>query len=454
MHNNIGFKVLLIGGLAVLLMLPLTLIHSLITERSQYRYQVENEIADSWSGRQTLIGPVLVLPYQVRRSEQVWNEQDKVYTTRMIDGWYNQYVIPASLVIDIQTRTEDRSRGIYSVPVYTADIVLQGQFSGFALNRHRQEMSEVITAGRPYLVLSVTDLRGLGSSPDIDWQHEPVSFAPGTQISGLDSGLHVKLPDINDPENFSADFNITLQLRGSQALQVAALGDQTITEMQSSWPHPRFFGHFLPGTRDISAAGFSARWDVSAFASNALDKLLSCVDGDCHGLLSSAFGVDFIQPVDVYTQSERAVKYGILFIVLTFAAFFLIELMAGLRLHIVHYGLVGCALAMFYLLLLSLSEHVAFIWAYLIANLCCCALLGCYLSTVMRSAVRGWAYALSVSLLYWMLYAILRSEDFALLMGCVLLFAALAVIMLLTRKVDWHRIGQRLSPAGKSTVTG
>lgn len=447
MQKYVGFKILFIGIVTLTLMILLALIDGLISERSQYRYQVENEIADTWSGTQTVIGPVLAVPYQVRRSEQVWDEQEKQYRAQVIDSWYTQYVMPEQLNVDSKTQTEERSRGIYSVPVYTSELALNGNFTGFSLNQHRQEMGEVVAVGSPFLVLSVTDLRGLGSSPNINWQESTIHFEPGTQMTGLSSGMHAKLPEITDPEAFAADFSVTFQLRGSQSLQLVAVGNQTVVDMQSVWPHPRFFGHFLPTTRDVSDSGFNARWDVSAFATNALDKLVRCSGGDCYDLLNSAFGVDFVQPVDVYTKSERAIKYGILFIVLTFAAFFLIELMANLRLHIVQYGLVGCALAMFYLLLLSLSEHMSFMSAYSIANIGCCGLLGMYLSTAMRNRAKGWGYAGCVSLLYWMLYAILRSEDFALLMGCLLLFAALAAIMLLTRKIDWYQVGQRLSPA-------
>lgn len=454
MQKSITLKILLIGGLSIALMIPLILIDGLITERSQYRYQVENEIANTWSGTQTVVGPVLAVPYQVRRTDQVWDEDEKQYRSQVIDSWYTQYVMPEELNIDSQAQTEERSRGIYSVPVYTSELAFSGRFSGFTLNRHRDSMGEVVGVGEPFLVLSVTDLRGLGSSPNIDWQGKTIGFEPGTQMAGLISGMHAKLPEITETTNFTADFNIAFQLRGSQSLQIVAVGDQTTADMQSAWPHPRFFGHFLPSTRGISDTGFTARWDVSAFATNSLDKFSRCSGGDCYDLMGSAFGVDFVQPVDVYTKSERAVKYGILFIVLTFAAFFLIELMARLRLHIVQYGLVGCALAMFYLLLLSLSEHMAFILAYFIANIGCCSLLGLYLSTAMHSRAKGWSYAACISLLYWMLYAILRSEDFALLMGCLLLFAALAVVMLLTRKVDWYSVSQRLTPPGRNAASG
>ncbi len=448
MQKSITLKILLIGALSLALMVPLAMIDHLIIERSQYRYQVENEIADSWSGTQVLIGPLLAVPYQVRRSEQVWDDQQKLFRANTSEFWYTQYIVPEILGIDSKVNTEQRFRGIYSVPVYTADINLSGNFGGFLLDRHRKT-DEITFIGKPILTLAVSDLRGLGGSPELAWQGTTQSFEPGTQIAGFASGVHASLPDISNPEVFTAEFNISLQLRGSQSLQVVGIGDHTTLKTGSNWPHPRFFGRFLPTTHDINDQGFTAQWQVSAFATNALSQINACLKNDCAGLFGSAFGIHFIQPIDVYTKAERAIKYGALFIVLTFAAFFLIEVMAGLRLHVIQYGLAGCALAMFYLLLLSLSEHLPFIWAYLIANLGCCSLLGMYLSTAMQSPLKGWGYAASVSLLYWMLYAILRSEDFALLMGCLLLFAALAAIMLLTRKVDWYEVSQRLSPASQ-----
>lgn len=449
MQQNIIIKLALIAGLIIGLMLPLIMINELVNERSQYRYQAQSEIADTWSGAQTLIGPILAQPYQLRRTEQIWDDRDKSYHSQVIDSWVTQYHIPEKLSIETISTTELRSRGIYDVPVYTTEISLDGNFDAFTLNQHRQEAGEVSALGKPFLVMSVSDLRGLGSSPNIQWDDEKLSFKPGTKMISLLSGMHVDLPDIIDPEKLNADFNMRFTLRGSQAMQMVAIGNETVANMQSNWSHPRFFGRFLPISRDINNDGFSAQWDVSSYATNAMEKLLRCADNDCYDLMNSAFGVDFVQPVDIYTQSERAIKYGVLFITLSFAAFFLFEIMANIRLHIVQYALVGSALAMFYLLLLSLSEHMPFLWAYLIANINCSILIGVYLSTVLQSQAKGWGYSISIHVLYWMLYSILRSEDFALLMGCVLLFSALAIIMLLTRKLDWFQLGKQLSPTRK-----
>jgi len=275
MHKSIGFKILFIGALTVALMVLLALISGLISERSQYRHQVDAEIANTWSGAQTVIGPILAIPYQTRYTEQIWDDRDKLYHSRDVDNWHIQYVLPEQLNIDVQVNTEQRSRGIYSVPVYTADIRMDGQFKGFALDRHRQETAKVVSIETPLLILSVDDLRGLGGSPLIAWNKDSLDFEVGTQISGLVSGMHVKLPQIDEAKSFSADFDISFQLRGSQTLQIAAIGDKTSTELESAWPHPHFFGHFLPVTHDISEQGFSANWGISAFATDALNKLYS-----------------------------------------------------------------------------------------------------------------------------------------------------------------------------------
>ncbi len=452
MLNSIGFKILLIGVLVVLLLIPLSLIEGLTFERSHYRNQAVDDIANSWSGSQTLTGPIMALPYQIREIHQIWDDDAKVFQSKTTDNWHIQYILPEHLDISAQIVTEQRSRGIYDVPVYNSDIRLHGEFSGFSLSQYREGVNQVVAVGNPQLIVGISDVRGLSSLPSALWEGDDMQFEAGTQTDALGSGMHIELPQIDDVNNFTAVFDVAFKLRGSQAFQMLAMGEQTTVRLQSGWPHPRFFGHFLPLTHDISTDGFTAEWDVTAFATNALEKLQRCAERECIELNQSAFGVDFIQPVDVYTQSERAVKYGILFIVLTFAAFFLIEVMARMRMHVIQYGLVGCALAMFYLLLLSLAEHMPFIWAYLIANLGCAGLLGIYLTTALQSTAKGWGYAASVSALYWMLFAILRSEDFALLMGCLLLFAALAVIMLLTRKVDWYQVSQQLLPAGQRTT--
>jgi inner membrane protein len=213
--------------------------------------------------------------------------------------------------------------------------------------------------------------------------------------------------------------------------------------MRADWPHPSFVGQFLPQRREVTAEGFTAHWQSSFFATNYEERLQACL-GHRHCLSDSdnPFAVSFINPVDQYLKSERAIKYALLFIALTFAGFFLFEVLKRLAVHPMQYGLVGLALALFYLLLLSLAEHVPFALAYLLAAAACVLLLGIYLSAVLRSAWRGGAFALALGLLYGLLYVLLDAEDYALLMGSLLVFGLLAGVMLLTRRLDWYSLGR------------
>ncbi len=244
--------------------------------------------------------------------------------------------------------------------------------------------------------------------------------------------------DVNAPNDYT--FSFALTLRGMQTLSFAPVGLNTSVSVSSKWPHPRFIRRYLPERREISAAGFAAAWRVSSFSSAVKQQLQQCKNGQCAALLSNTFGVSLLEPVDIYQQAERSIKYGILFIGLTFVAIIIVEIVKRLQIHPVQYLLVGLALAVFYLLLVSLSEHIVFHWAYLIASIACTGLICFYLCGVMDSIKQGVFFSMLIALLYGILFVILRAEDFALLMGSLLLFAALAALMLITRQIDWYEL--------------
>ena len=218
------------------------------------------------------------------------------------------------------------------------------------------------------------------------------------------------------------------------------LGEATTTELRGNWPHPSFGGAFLPRTREISKDGFVARWSTTGLASNAAQ-----IDGK-----AKVFEVRLIDPVDVYRQALRAVKYGVLFVVLTFAAFFMFENLKSLPIHPVQYALVGLAQAVFFLLLTSLSEHINFVMAYLVAAIASITLIGIYLAAILRGWRRGFGFGFALATLYASLFGILRSEESALLLGSLLLFFALAGVMLGTRRIEWYGLNTRTILADKS----
>jgi inner membrane protein len=234
--------------------------------------------------------------------------------------------------------------------------------------------------------------------------------------------------------------------------------------LSSNWPHPSFVGEFLPREREVTSAGFDARWQTSFFATNLENVVNACAstapaEPACAELMSRHFGVSFIDPIDHYLKSERAAKYAFLFIGLTFAAFFLFEVLRRFSVHPIQYGLVGLALAVFFLLLLSLSEHLGFGIAYLFSAAACVALVAYYVAHVVRDGRLGALFGAALGGMYGMLYAILSAEDYALLMGSLLVFGVLGVIMVLTRKVNWAQFGKApelgaASPSGGSRAAG
>lgn len=442
MQKKLVLKIVVIAALILFLLIPLSMIGGVIQERSGYRYQVEQDIANTWTGSQLVIGPILSVPYEIKYEEKLWDKKREEYQIKEKTRWEMAHFISQRLSIDGDITTEMRSRGIYGVPVYTSHFTVEGDFSAHTLEEFRKEARGFIKWGKPRFSLTIQDVRGIGANPRLVWNDEIASFDPGSSIPNLPEGIHALLPA---PEaDGHLRFVLELELRGSRSLQIAPISKDATTQLRSSWPHPKFSGRFLPVEREVTPQGFDARWQTSSFSTSVEQRLQACLEGDCSSLSATSFGVHFIETVDIYQKVTRAAKYGILFILLTFVAFFLTETLINTPLHPVQYVLVGFALSIFYLLLISLSEHFGFAAAYGIATLSCALLIGVYLTGVLGKATQGFGYASGITLLYAMLFVILRSEDFALLMGTLLLFTMLAAVMLMTRRINWYEIGEKI----------
>jgi inner membrane protein len=237
-----------------------------------------------------------------------------------------------------------------------------------------------------------------------------------------------------------AAFSLDLDLAGMERLDIVPAAGETNVSLRSPWPHPSFGGRFLPETRSVSERGFEAAWRMSDLGANVRQAFQRCLQSKCDAYLAGSFGVSLVQPVDVYQKTYRALHYGILFVGLTFALFFLYEVICGLRVHPVQYALVGLALVAFFLLLLALAEHVGFGLAYGLGAAACVALVGAYVRIALGSSARAASLAALLAALYGALYVVLGSEDYALLMGALLVFAALAAFMLVTRRLDWYAV--------------
>jgi len=440
-------KSLTIGLLMLLLLIPIAMISSSIDDRQYYSKSVLSDIAKSSSYSQTITGPVLVVPYtKIIRTVKYNDKHEKEIEESQVSG--NLKFLPEVFDLNGDLKTELRKRGIYAARLYHVDSQLSGKFI-IPKNFGIQSALEDYTFSKPYMALGISDIRGIDNSLTMTINGKKYPMEPGARLNVLASGVHAKIKGIEFNQQTSLTFLLQLKLTGTESFSVTPMGKETRVNIHSDWPHPKFFGNFLPIESSISEAGFNANWQTSFFATNMQEEFMQCANrNNCGNFSDKQFGVDFIDPVDQYVKSDRAIKYAILFIGLTFACFFLFEIMKRLQVHAVQYTLVGLALAFFYLLLLSLSEHIGFNKAYLISASACVSLIGFYVCFVLRSVMRGFGFTLGLSLLYGLLFGLLSAEDYALLMGSVLLFSILAVVMMLTRNIDWYSIGMKSNSEG------
>jgi len=435
-------KIAILFVMTVMFTVPFLTIGAILGERKGYRDRVVREVGESTAGAQTLVGPVLVVPYRERVVSRSTDSRTGKVTIEETIVAGQALVLPESLAIASDVRVESRNRGIYEARILHSDLRLAGEFE--LVPRFGVSAEHDVVAWEPaFLVVGVSDTRGLRRVPVVSWGGAARASAPGSRLDWLKPGFAVDLGRLTPSASSRTPFTIDLTMIGTQELKLVPVGKDTRVSMKSSWPHPSFSGRFLPDERTVSSQGFEASWRLSRFATNIEDAIAARRGGDDAGLGAATFGVAFLEPVDVYRQSERAIKYGLLFVVLTFVAFFTFEVLKRLALHPVQYGLVGAALAIFFLLLISVSEHLPFAVAYAISSAACVTLIGYYVAHVLRSALVGAALAGAIALLYGLMYVVLLSEDYALLLGSLVLFGVLALIMVVTRRVDWNRLGEQ-----------
>lgn len=444
MKKSITIKLVLMFAIIIVLLIPIAQIKGLVAERYSRHQDVIRDIAARSSTAQVVIGPVLVQPYtqtvKVLKTQSSGEEKKYEFVER--EG--NLYFLPEDLNIDASMHNETRTRGIYHTQIYHAKTALSGYFripKQFGLGKLEQYQFQ-----QPYVVLSVSDMRGIESAVSLTIDGENPEVRPGTNIAFFHQGLHANIGALPQAGNKALNFDIKFELQGTGSLHFSPLGKSSAAQLTSDWPHPSFSGRFLPQQRDIATDGFSASWRTSDFATNMPSISNNCfAKSKCDDFLQTLFGVDFVDPVNLYVKTDRATKYALIFVLLTFVGVFLFEALKGLRVHPIQYGLVGVAIAMFYLLLLSFAEHMAFIWAYFISALACAGLIGSYVSYALSNWLRGLYFGSGLLFLYLLFYGLLSSEDYALLAGSLLAFAVLTTTMLTTKRIDWYTLGEQLS---------
>lgn len=428
-------RLLSIGFLALLLLIPIVMIGELVTERAGRRDEAQAEVSSMWGAAQSITGPALVVPYTHQWTEILPGGQTAVRRETR-----SATFLPERLHVKGTLDSEVRRRGIFSVPVYRLHLSMDGEFARPALSELGIDPASVDWE-RAYLAVGISDVRAIQEETAVSWNRRETAFLPGTLgfLNGA-SGIHapVHIPEGTGPIPFA----FPLALNGSLRLDLVPFGGNTTVELQADHGHPSFQGNWLPTERKVEEGHFSARWAIPFLGRSYPQSWLSG-QPVLDAVNQSRFGVALANPVDHYRMASRSVKYASLFILLTFAVVWLFEVLAGIRVHPIQYLLLGSALCLFYLLELSLGEHLGFPLAYTVASVAVVGMVGAYGMAALRRAARATGVAGCVALLYGYLYLLLQNEDYALLLGSVTLFAILGAIMYLTRGVDWYAAGLR-----------
>lgn len=462
--NSASIKLIVIFFLLILLLIPVMEIKDLIRERQYRQKAVVNEIFSKWSNEQMIAGPIISVPYKKSSKDDKGNVKVEIKYL---------HFLPEKLQIKGKIVPEKRYRGIYAAVVYNAQLDLTGHFKPLSLKELGVEKVNV-DFSKARLTIGISDLRGVDGKITATINQTALKMNPGVPdfiSSAVKSGISAETSLPADAAGF--DLTFSAKLKGSKSLYFVPLGEETSVEIASPWTSPSFSGAFLPTDRNVGPNGFTAKWNVSYFNRNYPqswkgDKPLfgeerefrsddSDEDGgfsnkeyDTRNFTGSSFGVKLYTPVTVYQKSTRVTKYALLFMTLTFAAFFFSEILSRqknvLMIHPIQYLLVGLSLTVFYSLLLSLSEHLRFIWAYLASALSVVLLITGYSLSVLKSKKLSAMVFLLLSFLYGYFYVVLQSEDYALLLGNGLLLGTLAVIMYLTRKINWYSSPSKSDP--------
>jgi inner membrane protein len=423
-------RLLVVAVLTLLLQVPIVMIGGLVNERESRRREAVAEVTGRWGNAQAITGPALVVPYTHRWTEvtAAGKEVPRSETRQAV-------FLPDRLAVTGSVDGEVRKRGIFAVPVYRLGLTVDGEFP-------RPDIAALGIApddaqwDRAQVVVGIADARAIQEAVSITWGGRAVPFLPGPgNFRDIETGIHA---EAGVPAGTgSIPFSFPLTLNGSLGVSFTPFGRTTTVDLRSTWPHPSFQGNWLPNQRAVSDAGFTANWSIPFLGRNYPQAWLGGT-GMAPAIHASRFGVDLVNPVDHYRMAARSVKYAGLFILLTFATVWLIEILSGVRVHPIQYLLLGGALCLFYLLELSLSEHLGFPAAYAIASLAVIAMTAAYGQVMLHAAGRAGIVGAGVALLYGYLYILLVNEDYALLIGSVGLFLALAAIMFTTRRVNWH----------------
>lgn len=432
LHSNTA-KIIMVGVLTLVLLIPLQLVKGLIWERAQRQEDVIFEINDKWGSDVYFNGPMLKVPYTVYEKTILTNEKTKQVTTRRTASTKYAYFLPENLTIDSDVQTQILHRNNYESAVYKSKTKLNGSYSkpSFA---DTDIDSEDIAWEKATIVIETSNLKSIDGNIAINYNGKSYPFEPVATGRNNVASLETKAINLIGLQTEKAPFSLNIGYKGSKQLKIAPIGKTTTATMSSNWHTPSFTGNFIPDNKTITDNGFNASWSISHFNRPFPQQFF----GKQPNLEEYAFAVDFLIPVDEYQQNERAAKYGFLVIGLTFLVFFLIQMVSKINIHIFQYTMIGLALIMFYTLLISITEHSSFLLAYIIAGTGVVVMIGAYSMSILKSAKFSALIVASLTALYTFIYVIIQLENYALLVGSIGLFLILGTVMFISRKIDWN----------------
>jgi inner membrane protein len=431
-QDSILLKLSIITAIILALLIPSSWIQGLITDREDYQHLMLTNVSDKWSGSQLIQGPVLVLPYEKKITETVNNKQTSHVTIN------NLYVLPQNLQIKADIKTELFESGLYDAVVYNSKVMLQGSFDKPDLSGLDIDPSTILY-NKAKLIFSVSDLKGLKNNPDFKIQNQVYSPEPTTGETGpFNNGLQVNFP-MQKEQGFT--FSYHLDLKGSKELNFLDIGKTMDVEITSDWRHPDFNGRNLPDSRSITNKSLGAKWHMlyykrpfpQQWINN--DTLLSSKKATT----DAVFGVKLQLPVDQYRKILRTTKYSTLIILLTFVSLFLTELIKKQSVHLFNYTLIGAAMVVYYILLLSFSEQLGYNYAYLLSSASTIVLISVFTASLLKNRGMAALFAFILSIFYGFIFIIIQLEELSLLFGGIALFIIVATLMYFSRKINWDK---------------
>ncbi len=470
LRYSITFRIIVVGVLILLLLIPLDFVKDLVYERQSRKEIALSKISQQWGQRQTVVGPILSIPYK-----QVINIVD---AKPVFSATKYAHFLPEELLINVTLEPQIRSRGIFDAVVYSSKINFSGKFTEINASVVNLQESD-LDWNKAFVSVGISDTRGIKDKISLNWNDSNLEFKPGIPTNdvvhdyntnygydipsfehskyerytlpadivdispvpakrdGQGNGISVQLPD-NLKNIKNNEFSFTINLNGSQDIKFIPIGKTTKINMKSSWNNPSFDGAFLPDTRTITDKGFEASWKIFDF-NRGYPQFWT---DNSYNVYSSALGVKLLPGIDSYAKTERSAKYALLIISLTFLILFFVEVFNRKKIHPIQYILIGLVLVLFYVLLISISELLGFAWAYLIASVSTVSLITLYSKYILANSRMLWIQFLILMFLYIFTYITLQLEDYALLAGSLLLFLTLSIIMYLSRKIDWYGLNE------------